>query len=370
MPDPDLFVAPDIPPVTVSLEPAYNAVLSIVLVAKADSFSGFDDWVVRMANSLTPEEREKLRMVVTGFHYAIMPEQSWPSFPAYLEHLATCDPADLRDKLLRIYASIPPRGNGPCKDVGPEPLPIDREAVLADAGAYVAFLAERFAPDHLDEALESRAYRYVVDPPAMQELIVSYLRAIWDRHLAVEWERVQPMLEDAVAAFRQIDMQGMTKQQAAEVIVGHTLEAKWDEMLGAATRVVFVPSAHIGPYMQRLCAGDTNTLRVAFGARLPKDVQFSAPDLSRAEILVRLNALSDDNRLRIMRLIATEGEQRSLDIISSLGLSQSTASRHLKQLVATGYLEERRCNGAKCYKLGVEQIKDTLQAISTFLLGN
>ena len=92
-----------------------------------------------------------------------------------------------------------------------------------------------------------------------------------------------------------------------------------------------------------------------------------APDLSRNEIVVRLNALADDTRLRILRYIADNGEQRSQDIINELNLSQSAASRHLKQLSATGYLTEHRCEGAKCYSLGEERLRDTFQAVLAFL---
>ena len=111
-----------------------------------------------------------------------------------------------------------------------------------------------------------------------------------------------------------------------------------------------------------------NDFWVFFGARVPEGVRFHAPDLSRTEIVVRLNALADDSRLRILRLISEQGEQRSQDIISTLDFSQSAASRHLKQLSATGLVSERRCNGSKCYALNTERVENTLQAISAFLL--
>jgi DNA-binding transcriptional ArsR family regulator len=133
-------------------------------------------------------------------------------------------------------------------------------------------------------------------------------------------------------------------------------------------QVIFVPSAHIGPYLGKHWAGG-DTLWVFFGARLPEGVPFHAPDLSRAEIVVRLSALADDNRLRILKLISEKGELSSQEIMASLGFSQSAASRHLKQLSATGYLSERRCNGAKCYQLNPERIENTLRAVSSFLLG-
>jgi DNA-binding transcriptional ArsR family regulator len=54
--------------------------------------------------------------------------------------------------------------------------------------------------------------------------------------------------------------------------------------------------------------------------------------------------------------------------MEELELSQSTASRHLNQLTAAGYLSSRRVDGAKCYQLHQERIEETLQAISAYLL--
>jgi DNA-binding MarR family transcriptional regulator len=66
-------------------------------------------------------------------------------------------------------------------------------------------------------------------------------------------------------------------------------------------------------------------------------------------------------------LLSQQGELCSKDIISELDLSQSAASRHLQQLSATGYLSERRVEGAKCYSLSLERIQDTFQALEYFL---
>jgi DNA-binding transcriptional ArsR family regulator len=130
--------------------------------------------------------------------------------------------------------------------------------------------------------------------------------------------------------------------------------------------VVFVPSAHIGPYV--LTVENDDALWVMFGARLPVGIQFDAPDLSRAEIVTQLNALADDTRLQILKLISDKGELRSQEVMKALDLSQSAASRHLKQLCATGYLRARRCNGAKCYRFNPERVSDTLHSLSNFFL--
>ncbi len=371
MPGParDFIIAPEVEPITVSLEPAQNAFQSLLLLVKADEMSGLGEWVTRTWAALTPQEREQHRLVLIGFYYALIPGQSWPSFPAYLDHLAHCDPFALREKMLRVYAKFPPLKNGQCPEPGAEPLPIDVETVLGSLDAYLSFLRERFGDEFLDVELETRAFPYVIDPPAMQKLVVSHLRRMWDVFLAPEWERVESMLQDAVRAFQQGDMSEMSRLEAARFITGQPLkEEKWEHSLKSAERVIFVPSAHYGPYQGQLWS-DT-TLWLLFGARLPAGSQFQAPDLSRAEILVRLSALDDDNRLRIIRLIGDKGELRSQEVMELLDLSQSAASRHLKQLSAVGYLTERRCNGAKCYDLDSERIEETLQAISAFLLGS
>jgi DNA-binding transcriptional ArsR family regulator len=364
------IIAPKASPGVVSLEPVINILHSLWLLMDAENKTGLDDWVTRTAAALTPEERETNDLILDGFYYVVLPEQSWPSFPEYLDYLAACDPVARRDKMLKIYAQfLPPSHNEKRQEIVTEPGPVDWTAILESVDTYLGFLQEHFGTDHINRDIEARAYSYIVDPPAMQEMIVSHLRNMWEKFLAPEWERVRPMLQDSVTAFQQIDFSDMSRLEAAQLVTGRTVEGeRWGPTLEEIERVVFVPTAHIGPYLGTFRGKDT--LWVFFGARIPEGVQFYAPDLSRAEIVVRLNALADDTRLRILRLVSEEGELRSQDIMQSLNLSQSAASRHLKQLSATGYLIERRCNGAKCYKLNSQRVDDTLQAVSAFLRSN
>jgi DNA-binding transcriptional ArsR family regulator len=369
MPVQDFIEIPNAAPVTVALEPVQNAIHSLLLLTKAEDVSGLNDWVTRTASALTPRDRKQHKLVFFGLYFAMTPEQNWPNFPAYVDHLATRNPTALRDKMLAVYARHPPLSDGENQPWYDEPLPIDLDAILKDVDSYLNFLRERYDMNQSDAEIEAQAYAYVIDPPAMQDLIVSHLRKMWDDYLAPEWERVEPMLQDAVEAFQQIDLSRMSKFEAGELITGQELEReKWEQKFERMKQVIFVPSAHIGPYLGKHWAGG-DTLWVFFGARLPEGVPFHAPDLSRAEIVVRLSALADDNRLRILKLISEKGELSSQDIMTSLGFSQSAASRHLKQLSATGYLSERRCNGAKCYQLNPERIENTLHAVSSFLLG-
>jgi ArsR family transcriptional regulator len=370
MPVRNFVEVPHAAPITVALEPARNAFHSLSLLVKAEELPGLSDWVPRTANALTPAERKRHMLVFSGLYWAVMPERSWASFPAYVDHLATRNPTALRDRMLAIYAQHPLLVNGE-HQAGwyDKPRPFEPREILKDVDTYLGFVGKRYEIDQSEAEVEAQAYSYLTDPPAMQELIVSHLRKMWDEYLAPEWEQVEPMLHGVVEAFQRIDFGEMSKFEAGQLVIGRDLEReKWERTFELAKELVFVPSAHLGPYRGKLWPPG-RTLWMLFGARLPEGAQFQVPDLSRAEIVVRLSALADDNRLRILKLVSEKGEPSSQDIMASLGLSQSSASRHLKQLSATGYLSERRSNSAKHYRLSPERIEATLQAVSSFLLG-
>jgi ArsR family transcriptional regulator len=269
-------------------------------------------------------------------------------------------PHEMRDKLLNAYLNLP------CLSV-PDVQEIAVDQVLESADSFLDFLRQRFSDEHVDPELERHAYAYLVDPPSMHKMITTHLRHVWNRYLEPEWQRIVPMLTDAVSAFSQSDLQGMNKLQAFQYVTGQTPDQDhWRKMLAKHRRLVFIPSAHVGFYLGRVHFEDT--LGIIFGARLPEGTPFEAPDLSRAEILTRLGTLADDTRLRILRLVAEEGEKCSQEIMQQLQLSQSATSRHLSQLSATGYLQTRRREGANCYRLNGLRIEDTLNALTMYLM--
>ena len=147
-------------------------------------------------------------------------------------------------------------------------------------------------------------------------------------------------------------------------MTGRDFRGIWDEW---GKELIFVPSPHIGPYVTRFDAEKNVMSRIIFGARLPEGARVSSPALSRSELLVRLSGLADDTRLQILELLTTHDELCAQDVIEMLDLSQSAASRHLRQLTATGYLVERRREVAKCYSLNPQRVDDTLRALKRFL---
>lgn len=347
----------------VRIEPAINAFGSMLLISKDEDNPGIHDWIARTRAQMTSEEQFRHKLVTIGFHYSILPQKTGGTFEAYMDSLEATPPSVFRERLLKAYSETCITEES-WKDQG---KPVDWEEILTSAKNYVDFLRYRFGEELTDEEMETRAYQYVIDPAALKQLVTSHIRWFWKNHLQAEWTRVRPMLEESVRAFKKVDLSDMTRLEAMRFITGQDLEdTKWAELIEKAKTITFVPNAHIGPYIHKSCVEDS--CYVYFGARLPEGSDVRIPELDRAEIVARLSALADDTRLRILQMIAERKEMRAQDIIDETGLSQPSVSRYLSQLTASGYLQERRANGAKAYTLNRERIEKTLKAVSAFLL--
>jgi ArsR family transcriptional regulator len=352
----------------VRIEPALNAFGSMLLVAKAEDDPGFHDWVTRTRSQMSGEERFRHKLVMIGFHYAILPQTPRMTFEGYLAELDSTPPSVFRERLLEAYARA-------CHTEEAQRFknqPVNWEEVLSSAPNYVDFLRSRFGEEATDEEVETRAHAYVIDPAALKQLVTGHIRWFWKNYLEAEWTRVRPMLEESARAFNQVDYGEMTRLEIIEYVTGKDVnaetkwESKWGKELLKANELIFVPNAHIGPYMR--ADQIQNDFYINFGAHLPEGSDVRVPELDRAEIVSRISALADDTRLQILRMIAEQGEMRSQEIMEAINLSQPSVSRYLSQLTAAGYLQERRANGAKAYILNRDRIEKTLKAVSAFLL--
>lgn len=350
----EAILAPEETRFRIHAEPAVNALQSLVMLTWVEEHSGLADWVIRTAENLPQEVLKRNAVVTFGLHYALSPDRSWSSFPAYIDHLAALDPIELRNKVLNAYLDMP------CKEDNEKP---SIEQILESEDDFLTFLRCRFDDELVIEEIERESYKLLNQPAQMQKTIVDHLQMMWDEVLKDEWARVLPLIDESVQAFEQVDLENMTDEEALQVVTGQKGE-KWEKLFGVVDSVVFIPSAHMGPYL-----GVFHSDKIAwiiFGARQPQGVQRGISDLSRAELLVWLSALSDDTRLRILGMIRERGELCAQEIIDLLDLSQSTCSRHLRQLTASGYLQERRTESGKCYSLSPDRFLETAQSIERY----
>lgn len=361
MPEANFFISP-VSTVQFSLEPAFNAVASLRLLNWSE-MAGLDPWVNATLKAMKPKEFRRHQLVMIGLYYIVNPDQSYASFPAYIDHLAQQSPLAMRNQLLDKYLAFAAefKENGTAKI---EHIPT-RDAMIADKDAYMNFLTNTFAHGKFDPALEAEAYDLFMDLPRMQETIVSHLRHMWTTYLEPEWQRVQPMLQESVDAFQQVDFSEMSLGDATDYVLGQNLSERKECLINNSEQVIFVPSPHMGASPGHFTHGTTTW--ITFAARLPAGMHSTSSALTRAELLVRLSSLADETRLRILALFVERGELCGREVRDELGLTQSAASRHLSQLAATGLLSSRKQENAKCYRLNEARISDTISALQQFL---
>lgn len=364
MVDREYIYVPQSVEVSFEIAPALNALQSIHHIGMTRVKSGFGEWPTEMANTLPREilrRNDLINSVLDPLCYkVIFPGLQYESFPAYIDAIAAMNPVEMRDKIMATWMEWGKLEDG-------ETI----ESLLASREKFMAWVNRLFAEKmhHADKqeemALFSEGYDLYVNPPLLYETAVNHLRYIWDNHLAAEWQRVLPMLRESAAAYSRLDFSNMSAEEALRKVTGRDLREAYGEKLIRLDSIVFVPSAHIGPYVS-LWERDRTGFAI-FGARLPREAQITSSELSRAELVTRLSALADNTRLHILELLTKHEELCAQDIIEILNLSQSSVSRHLSQLSATGYITERRKDVAKCYSLNTERVHDIMRALTNFL---
>jgi DNA-binding transcriptional ArsR family regulator len=364
MVDQTYILAPQVVKVRFEVNPAFSGIEGIRELNEVDRLSGFGEWVTRTAAALPAERRDLNKIVFMAYEavfFDIMPVMfGYDDFPSYVEALAARDPYELRDQVLPLIAQ-----HYNTKIAADESQHITAEQILNDE-QWIAQLMTHLCESYgVDPALTNRAAAFYTDPPQMHATVVEHLRWMWDNVMAEEWERSKPLLYESVAAFERLDFSNMTAHEAARIVTTRDLRATLEKKGENIETVVFVPSAHLGPYVVNTIYG--STLFLTFGARLPRNAQVPFSALSRSELLTRLNGLADDTRLRILELLTQHEELCAQDIIERLNLSQSSVSRHLSQLSANGFITERRREVAKCYSLNTDRVIDTLRTLTNFL---
>lgn len=347
--------------VSFEIEPVFNTLHDLVLINNSEHMSGLDPFIYETAHALSPDRKRNNRLVMEGLHFAVVPIRSFDSFEAYLNDLTATDPVILRDRLIERLGCPKP------EDVARGDPGIEPERLL-DKETYINFLLGSWGASEIDVDLEREAHDYFTDPPRMHALILYHLQTMWREVMRAEWNRVRPMLEDAVNAFRLQDFGSAKPLDVARSVTGQDLSPRLETLIQQSRRLTLVPSAHIGPYLAKYSTSDHFWL--LFGAHLPQGMRAGSSALIRSELLVRLGALNDDNRLRILELLGKRDELCAQDIITLLDLSQPAASRHLKQLSATGYVRERRRDGNKCYSLNRDRLEETCDMMNRYLNKN
>jgi hypothetical protein len=326
--------------VIVDIAPAINALHSFSSVSDAFESPGIGAWAVETREKLSEEEWERHKIVMKwigaeALINVIPDEEARSSFPAYLEALSAIPPEELRDGLLSRMASC----KGCRLDYKERRQVEDPKALLESRQAFFSIYLHH-EKTKTEERIAHRVYDLLNDPPALKSLILNHLTYIWETYLKEEWERRLPELEEAMEGFKQIDVSGLSHFEVIEAITRRNFRGVFrPDVLQEIAVLRFIPSPHSGPYI--LKTGDGEELQISFGAYQLGERVRGVGAFEGTHVVDRLKALGDETRLEIIRALKVEGELGTQEIIDRFKLSKSAASRHMRQLVATGVLDVR-----------------------------
>ncbi len=342
-------------------EPVYNALCSICLLSQGQ-LDNMSSWVDATKQHLTDEERQQAKRAC---HVAPFVEpETGADLPSLLDRLADVDPSEIRAvdaTRLRQKATI---------HLATTDIPAIQDLV-SNRDAYVDLLARLCAAqgceDDFDRTEEEAVFDELHDGTVYRDKLVSGVRHLWEQYLSEEWPRVEPVIETSVKAFESIEIPGGTIEDQLKFITEReTIPEEWLATMNEAREVVFIPSVHIGPFMA-LFEYDGSTAYLVGRARIPEGSAVHAAELNRSDLLIRLDALSDATRLRVLELAGERDTITAQEVIDALELSQSSASRQLTQLTATGLLAVDGTERTKRYRLNAARIDQVFSGLKEML---
>lgn len=346
------FVASEQATYTISLDPPRSALLSLAMMSANPQHIDVEDWVHTMAAALTPEQRQRNRLMFEGFGAALLPTAEYSDLRAYLSALESMPATKLRDQLLQGLAE----NDYPAADV---------PRLLSDAQAYRALLNRLSPGQPLEAVLVLQAHRLLNDPPALQDLLVGHLYDMCENVLGAEWQHQLSKMSAIPTLLEQRPLPSGTAADLIRAFINRDLPDTISAQLAGVRQVIFVLSPHIRLHAARF--GSDMTIWVFVLGHFNLLPLRTAP-IKRGELLRPLTALADDTRLHILELLAYHDELPTQEIIAQLDQSQPNVSRHLKQLIAAGLVAEQRGDGAnKRYRLNPNQIASTFWTLRQLL---
>lgn len=321
---------------------------------------GLVGWIPQIKNSLSEQALEDLD-VFTSAATLLIPSDD-QSIEEFFVSLRDMDPRDLPRKeherwteKAKLYLN---------REVIPSLEDMER-----DKGLYDDLIRDLFCVHDMEpcQSYMDKSYRKYNDPEGFREEMYSFLLGIWNEHYREEWNKVSIDVKRSVEAFRSIDY-GRSDSFAAvkEIIDRDDIPDIFASLIEEGYDIVFVPSPHIGPYLLEILKAE-KLVKIIIRARIPEGASVRDLDMERAEVYSQLASLADNTRLKIMRMSSEEDFITTQIVMDRLDLSQSSASRHLNQLTAAGFLSFNPRDRVKHYKLNNKKVDSAFKLLKDFL---
>lgn len=216
------------------------------------------------------------------------------------------------------------------------------------------------ALDGLAPGWATRCRRVLRHPEAVKgdlvEVLQTYDATIYQRH--------SPEVAAAIAGSLS------SAQQAIEVLAPL---AAVEQLTGGYTfapslglrHITLAPSVFVHPFMSTRIDEGTGEALIVYG--IASDVlRGYEPTPQPTALVAALKALSDPNRLTILRLLAQQPRYTS-DVVAVVGLSHTTVHHHLAQLRSAGLVRQQRDRHGMEYSVRHDSVLEVARALQEWV---
>jgi DNA-binding transcriptional ArsR family regulator len=201
-------------------------------------------------------------------------------------------------------------------------------------------------------------------PEELRARMVSLIEGFYDKHYRHDMSRRLASLERSVAVNRNRPVGDIN--ELARRLTGRPSSCLETVCEGPYSRLIFVPSLDMGPYVS--CAN----IPPIHGLFYPCEAEFIGEAPEEAATTQRLarvyKALGDEQRLRILQMLF-EREMYAQEIVERTGLHQSAVSRHLAFMQAVGLLTVRREANMKFFSPNPDLREELRRTLDVFGAG-
>jgi ArsR family transcriptional regulator len=204
---------------------------------------------------------------------------------------------------------------------------------------------------------------FLLDANAIHGHFLNAIQHVWHRFYA---ERAADDLGQKIAAAEYHAAQNYAPDVATifRAVSGRTPTPWLSENAARFKQVELIPCCHLGTYVTLFALGEH--LWIGFNANL---VPVMAGDTAGTPMPIvslypAMKAFADEARLKIVAFLAQHGESNVGEIADAMGLTQSTASRHLSLLAKTDILEMRRDGAMRYYQLNPQAFYDIASSLT------
>lgn len=222
---------------------------------------------------------------------------------------------------------------------------------------------EALVPEKYCSVLEQEPFRKLIlaDLPAFQNRLADLWERYWNIYFKDQIDQLRPLWEKGIQ-----EKERLLSREGGMALFEHV--TGWSDLPPelpeghAVTEVVFIPIVLMSSRVY-LFYGYGN-VTITFDCQL-QESRSERQERIRTETISIFKALSDDTRLKILRLITLHGEKMHGKIIAEkIGLSASAVSRHIGVLKDGNLISEEPSDGKITYQLN----KELVQTLSDKLL--